>query len=222
MKQRARTAEEYSVFLDFDNTITQYDVLDDIIERFSPNNKWVSLEKKWKEGRIGSKECLKGQVEALRVGRKTLEEYLRTVKVDPYFKKLKDYLGARNIKIVVLSDNFDYILNRILKNNDIRGLRVFSNKLRIRENRFRTSFPLTNGDCGKCGHCKKSSFLAKAGKGTRTVYVGDGLSDVDPAKHADIVFAKGALKEHFRENGLKHIPFRDLKTVYNYFKRNLT
>lgn len=211
----------YTVFFDFDNTITTYDVLDDMIERFAVDKKCVELEKKWLKGEIGSRECLKGQMESLRLDKRTIDKYLGTVKIDPYFKKLKEYLDSRGISAYILTDNFDYILKRILKNHDIKGLPVFSNKLKIVKDRLKTSFPLTNEKCGKCGHCKKTSLLDKARKGTFVVYVGDGRSDIDPALHSDIVFAKDDLKDHFQRNEREHVPIKGLKDVYQYFKRNL-
>ncbi|MEW6171254.1 MAG: hypothetical protein AB1472_06850 [Candidatus Omnitrophota bacterium] len=66
----------YSVFIDFDNTITPFDILDDIVERFSINKNWVALEKKWKEGKIGSQECLEGQLSLVRISKNALLKYL--------------------------------------------------------------------------------------------------------------------------------------------------
>jgi len=37
------------VFFDFDNTMTTSDVLDDVIRRFSINDKWIALENVWKD-----------------------------------------------------------------------------------------------------------------------------------------------------------------------------
>ena len=55
------------VFFDFDNTLTSFDVLDALIERFSINEDWKALERAWQAGRIGSKECLEGQLRSIRV-----------------------------------------------------------------------------------------------------------------------------------------------------------
>ncbi|MCX5696960.1 MAG: hypothetical protein NTU54_03145 [Candidatus Omnitrophica bacterium] len=46
----------YNFLFDFDNTITPFDVLDDIIEKFSVNDDWVVYEEAWRAGfanRIG-------------------------------------------------------------------------------------------------------------------------------------------------------------------------
>jgi 2-hydroxy-3-keto-5-methylthiopentenyl-1-phosphate phosphatase len=221
MKKDLGQKKGYTVFFDFDNTITTYDVLDDMIERFAEDGKCGELEEKWLKGEIGSRECLKGQMENLRIDKRTIDKYLGSVKIDPYFKKLKKYLDSRDISAYILTDNFDYILERVLENHGIKGLPVFSNKLKIVKDRLKTSFPLTNDKCGKCGHCKKTSLLDNARKGTFLVYVGDGRSDIDPAGHADIVFAKDDLKDHFERNKREHVPIKGLRDVYNYFKRNL-
>ena len=74
------------VFFDFDNTITHFDVLDDIIKRFAVNKGWKEWEEAWEKGRIGSRRCLKEQMSLVAIGRKELLKYLSGVRIDPYFK----------------------------------------------------------------------------------------------------------------------------------------
>lgn len=212
---------KHIVFFDFDNTITTKDVLDDVIQHFSKDDGWMRLEEKWRANKIGSRECLKGQMQGMRARRKELDEYLMKVKIDPYFKALLKFLSSKNIAAMILSDNFDYILKRILKNNNINNVKVYSNRLKIIDNRLSPSFPYSNSDCGDCGHCKKTTLLNNMNDGMTSVYIGDGLSDACVSRGADIVFAKGYLKKHCKNNGIAHIPFNELKDVYNYFKRSL-
>ena len=87
MAKRPRK-KRHVVFLDFDNTITSYDVFDDILENFAGDRAWLELEKRWKKGEIGSKECLAGQIECVRVARRILDRYLDKVEIDPYSKRL--------------------------------------------------------------------------------------------------------------------------------------
>ncbi|MDP2912702.1 MAG: MtnX-like HAD-IB family phosphatase [Candidatus Omnitrophota bacterium] len=205
------------VFFDFDNTITTRDVLDDLIGRFSGDDKWMEFEKKWKKGEIGSMECLKGQMKGVRITKSALDRYLSTIKIDPYFKKLVKFFHSHGIKSVILSDNFDYILNTILSNNGIGAPEIFSNRISLRGGRLIPAFPYSNKDCGDCAHCKKTSLEANAAEGVRSVYIGDGLSDVCASGGADTVFAKDYLKSYFKEKGLPHIPIKNLKDVYEYF-----
>ena len=210
--------KKYTAFFDFDNTITPFDVLDDILERFSKNSEWVDLEEKWEDGLIGSRECLEGQIKGIRIDKRTLDNYLSGIKVDDYFKKIKALFAARGIELVILSDNFDYILNRILTKNGLDNLKIYSNKLKFTKEGLRPVFPFVNKDCLKCAHCKKSSLTSNINNGELKVYVGDGLSDVCSSKCADLVFAKEALLEHYRDNKLSCIPYKSLKDVYEYFR----
>jgi len=211
----------YTIFFDFDNTITSFDVIDDMLARFSRDKKWMSLEKKWKKGLIGSKECLAGQIKGLNITKKGLDRYLSRVPLDPYFKTLKELLDSKDIKIVILTDDFDYIVRGILKAHGMDGINIRSNRLKVSGDNLVPSFPLGNDKCAKCAHCKKSSMRTPPGKRHLSVYIGDGLSDLCPAKECDIIFAKEPLIGYLNKDKVDHIPFKKLKKVYNYFKGHL-
>jgi 2,3-diketo-5-methylthio-1-phosphopentane phosphatase len=210
-------SKDIIVFFDFDNTITKKDVIDDMLERFSGDDCWRELEEKWRREEIGSRECLKGQVEGIRVEKETLDKYLSTIEIDPYFKKLLQLFKSRNIPVLIVSDNFDYMLKKVLERNDIHDIDVFCNKVELLNGRLNPSFPYSNSECGDCANCKKTHLLARKKEGRRTVYIGDGKSDVCASRVSDVVFAKDFLRELFKKEGLGHIGFDGLKDVYDYF-----
>ncbi|MBI4706601.1 MAG: MtnX-like HAD-IB family phosphatase [Candidatus Omnitrophica bacterium] len=187
------SASQCAVFFDFDNTIASCDVLDNILPLFSSNKRWIELEKQWQEGKIGSLKCLHGQLQGIRITKRDLDEYLSGIKIDPYFNRLVKFLKEAKIKSAVLSDNFDYILKSILKHNYIKGLKVYSNKLELSRNRLIPQFPYQAKKCSICAHCKTKNLLANSFKNSIIIYIGDGRSDICPAKYADIVFAKDSL-----------------------------
>ena len=84
--------KDHIVFFDFDNTITPFDVMDDMLQRFSVDNRWMELEKLWKERKIGTKSCLEGQMKSIRVGKRDLDNYLAKIKIDPYFRNILNLL----------------------------------------------------------------------------------------------------------------------------------
>jgi len=158
----------------------------------------------------------------MRISKHELDKYLRTkVRIDPYFKRLLRLSRSNGIEIFILSDNFDYILRRVLKNNGISGLPVYCNRLRLERERLIPSFVFTDKKCTICAHCKKNNLMARAGEGYFTVYVGDGLSDVCPSRNTDLIFAKASLLRRLKEDGIKHVAYRTLKDVYKYFKERL-
>ncbi len=205
------------VIFDFDNTITKFDTLDDIIERFSINKDWVLVEKAWKQGKIGSRECLEIQLGKVKITRENLIRYLSAIKLDKDFKKLINLLKKKGIKFIILSDNFSFIINKILRNNGVRGLKIYANKLKFNKDRLLLSFPHENASCLRCGHCKKSN-LPKNNFRDKIIYIGDGLSDVCPVKQSDMVFAKGSLLKHLKKIKKGCIPINNLGKVYRYFK----
>ncbi|MEI8349655.1 MAG: MtnX-like HAD-IB family phosphatase [Candidatus Omnitrophota bacterium] len=206
------------VFFDFDNTITSFDVLDDIIKRFSMNEEWVVIEEKWREGKIGSRECLKGQMNLVRITKPNLLTYLSKIEVDAYFPKLLKLLKRRQVPIAIVSDSFSFIINYILDKNGIDGIDVYSNRLTFDRDKFRVMFPHANKQCFKCANCKRAHIFNHGRSEKFTIYIGDGFSDICPATHADLVFAKGNLLDHFKRIDRVHVPFEHLGTVYNYLK----
>jgi len=206
------------VFFDFDNTITPFDVLDDIVKRFSVDKKWMAFEDAWRQGRIGSRLCLKGQLQSVRVSRLALFKYLSRIKIDPHFPSIFSMLRREGIKPVVLSDSFTPLIEYILSNNGIRGVTVYANNLRFSKERLIPSFPYQNKHCRRCAHCKKKNLLKKGIRDKMIIYIGDGLSDICPAECADLVFAKGSLLGHFRKKKRLCVAFNNLDDIYNYFK----
>lgn len=206
------------VYFDFDNTITPFDVLDGIIEQFSINRDWEMLEDAWQNGRIGSRECLAGQLSCIRVTKRVLSEYLSTVPLDPCFSRLLDLLRHMGISPTILSDSFSFLIEYILKNNGIQNVAVCSNRLTFDHDRLVPSFPYTNSLCPHCAHCKTSNMVKEAQHDMKTIYIGDGLSDICPAHHADYVFAKATLLEHFKKTERQCMAFRDFEAIYNYLK----
>ncbi|MCK9432145.1 MAG: MtnX-like HAD-IB family phosphatase [Candidatus Omnitrophica bacterium] len=209
------------VFFDFDNTIATCDVFDNMLLLFSKDDRWVELEKRWKSGRIGSKTCLEGQLRGMGLDKKILDSYLSKIRLDPYFKPIYKLLLSRKVKMVVLSDNYDYILNRVLKINGIKKLKVYANKLKFSGKRIITDYPFKNKDCQVCAHCKTRNLLANTPKDAMIIYVGDGESDICPAKNARMIFAKDHLLRHLKDSKLEYTPIHNLKEVLLYFKRNL-
>ncbi len=209
------------VFLDFDNTMTTSDVLDDVIRRFSINNQWMALEKAWHEEKIGTKECLEGQLRNVRVNKKALNNFLKKVELDPHFHQLLALLIREGIKPVILSDNFTYIIEWILKNHGIKDLKVYGNALRFYREHIFPSFPYDNPFCLTCAHCKKIHLTKDKTENKLIVYVGDGRSDFCPARVSDIVFAKDNLLRFMTKEELPCIAYKNLGDVHHYFQEVL-
>lgn len=209
----------FEIFLDFDNTITDFDVLDDVIERFSLNEDWRKAEAAWEAGEIGSRECLELQLSQVRMTDAALRDYLDSIKIDAAFGPMLDFLRVHGIEPVIVSDSFRLIIDHVLANNGVRGLKVFANELRLEGDCPVLDFPYFQSICSTCANCKTSHlFKRNRPAGTQKIYVGDGRSDICPAGFCEILFAKDTLLRHYQAIRKDCIAFENLGTVYTHLQ----
>jgi 2-hydroxy-3-keto-5-methylthiopentenyl-1-phosphate phosphatase len=199
-----QAAADWLVICDFDGTIAHVDVTDGVLGRFALPE-WEDIEAEWKAGRIGSRECMKRQVDLLRVSRGALDTYLDTVEIDPAFPAFVADCQARGLEVVVISDGIDYSIRRILGRYGLDHLLRASNRLvQLGEDRYALEFPDANPKCsagsGTC-KCRSSNRMAS---GRPRLLIGDGTSDFCLAGEADLVFAKHKLLQRCIERALPH------------------
>lgn len=203
----------FRVFIDFDNTITIGDVLDGIIERFAVGDAWRSLETAWDSGAIGARACLDGQLRSLRGEWADYARHLDGVQLDPGFQELCAALARDGIELTIVSDNFDRFIGYILQRHGLAHLPCYANHLEISGDRVVPSFPYSNPACPGCAHCKKTHFLPPNDDGRTVIYIGDGRSDLCPARHAGFVFAKATLLRTLRAEKIPCVAFDTLSDV---------
>ena len=201
---------------DFDNTLTPGDVLDEIVEKFSPNEDWKVWEREWVEGRLAARECLRFQVENLRVSRETLFEHLLAVRIDRAFAGILRWARARQVEVFIVSDSFAPLITHILASNAIAGVPVFANDLEFSGDRMVPSFPFLDPAFPRSANAK-AKHLAPYADHT-IIFTGDGRSDLDAALAADIVFAKDALANELATRGKRFHAIRTLKPLLPFLR----
>ncbi|MEO8739627.1 MAG: MtnX-like HAD-IB family phosphatase [Casimicrobiaceae bacterium] len=207
-------ASRPALFFDFDNTITLGDVLDHVIERFSTTDDWRRWEDAWSRGEISTQQCLERQIAGLDASQAQLVEFVADFPIDPNFETIVRWAASEQIELIVVSDNFSCLVREILSNAAFAELPLFTNELTFSGNRPMAHFPYASRDCARCANCKVTHF--KRFSGRRTIYVGDGLSDVCPALAADLVFAKDSLADYLGARGVAFQPFVSLGTVADF------
>jgi 2,3-diketo-5-methylthio-1-phosphopentane phosphatase len=206
------------IFTDFDGTITQLDVTDEILAQLA-HPSWQEVEQEWTRGLIGSRECLERQIALVTASAADLDALIDAVPVDPAFASFYHFTRRRGIALYVLSEGFDYVIARILKRVGIEGpvrngLQMFSSALRLEGRRLIPSFPHSARPCEHgCATCK-AALLRRFGKGKHPIiFVGDGLSDRFAVDEADEVFAKRQLLAYCQERDKACHPFSTFADV---------
>src|SRR5256714_15170402 len=95
------------VFLDFDGTITRHDVVDVILETYA-DERWIEIERQWRAGRIGSRDCLRAQMALVRATRRELDPLVDSVEGGFGLAPLLEACARRRLAVDIVSHGFDY------------------------------------------------------------------------------------------------------------------
>jgi 2-hydroxy-3-keto-5-methylthiopentenyl-1-phosphate phosphatase len=216
------------VFLDFDGTITLQDATDAILDAFAGPG-WLQIEDAWLSGQIGSRECLAAQMALVTATRNQIDRLLDVIGVDPGFAVLLDTCAAHAVPVHVLSDGFDYCIERILGRPALNLLRrltdshIVSSSLRLVRGQWRAAFAHPPEACAHgCATCKPAAMKSLNAADAVTVFVGDGMSDRYAAAYADVVFAKDKLAAFCNNASIPCTGFDTLTTVAVSLERLLS
>lgn len=200
------------VWLDFDGTLSARDVLDDLIVTYAIDESWKQAEADWLAGRIGSRQCLEQEFALVRIAGAELENFVDQVELDPGAVELLLLLRQRGVPHAIVSDGIDHFIRRALARHGIEEAVIRSNTADYCQQRLSLRCPWSADGC-TAAHCKCSS-IAQLSRGARlSIYVGDGRSDLCPARKSQLIFAKGALAQSLADEGIAFRPFSTLRDV---------
>ena len=206
------------VFCDFDGTITQLDVTDQILSQLA-HPSWREIEQQWMQGLIGSRECLERQIALVDAPVEELHAAIDGVPLDSDFTAFCKFARKKRLPLYILSDGFDYVIRRVLKRAGVdrhfkSGTNLFASALRVEGRRLVPSFPHLPAPCAHgCATCKSALIGRLRERRRPVVFVGDGMSDRFAVELADVVFAKRHLLAYCRENGIAFHPFDTFSDV---------
>lgn len=205
----------YSIFCDFDGTVSLGDVTDVLLETHALPQ-WREIEDAWRAGRIGSMECMRQQVALLRCSREELDATADAVAIDPHFPDFAATCRQAGVPVTIVSDGLDVVIRRVLRNHGLADLPVRANRLEmLGDDRYALSFPHARNGCATAsGTCKCALLREMCLAGTQAVLIGDGASDFCAAREAaDFVLAKDALLQQCRDLALPHAAYKDFSDV---------
>lgn len=209
-------------FSDFDGTITKADTLNKFLSMYA-YDEWLEVEDRWIRGEIGSRQCIEEQMKLFpKMESKIIDDFVDSIEIDETFPDFLDYIKSENIDFYIVSDGFDLFIESILKRNNIKNVKIFSNKLTVESGIFYTEFPYSHNACKrdsgvcKCNMLKSNRIVTKS-----ILYAGDGLSDFCVSNKVDILFAKDALLEYCKDTKIDNlIGFHSFFEIENYMKQH--
>ena len=191
------------VFCDFDGTISIEDATDFVLDHLA-RPEWVQVEEDWKQGAIGSAECMQRQIPLIEADKKELDCVLDRITIDSGFIGFINFCQEKGMPVIIISDGVDYFIQKILARYHLQHLPVIANRLIMsgsnEKTRYQLVSPYSHSACASdAGVCKCRALEAA---NAPCVYVGDGRSDFCVSNKPDIVFAKGKLAAYCDKNNI--------------------
>jgi len=190
-----------TIFVDFDGTITEEDILDQIAQIFGDPGVYAEVDAGLDDARLTLHEVLRREFEPVRA---PLDEVVAWVlehaTVRPGFAELVELAESRGWRLVILSSGFRELIEPVLERERLGGLELLANAVAPDPTGWRVSFR-DETSCDVCGQpCKRATVATEGGEG-RIVYVGDGVSDRCGAEASDLVFARRGLEVYLDGRG---------------------
>ena len=203
---------------DFDSTITQEDQSFLLLDTFA-NGDWRQFLKEHREGRISVGDFNNRAFALVREDRQTLLDFLLPrAKVRVGFDQLLACCRKNGFKFNIVSNGLDFYIEAILKQMGAENIEVFAAQTQFTSGGIEVKY--IGPDGAQLEDDFKGAYVRLfRGRGYRVVYVGDGFSDISPAKQAHHIFARGNLLAHCKQTNLDCKPFIDLNDVVRGLER---
>lgn len=197
------------VVLDFDGTITQTDCNEVVLRRHT-GTAWYVFEQAARRREISHAECLRRQIRLLHIPRRqVLREFAAAAVLRPGFAGFLRWLVAGGGRAAVISVGFREGIEEVWRREALPPVELFASELRGGPGeRFEVVLHPAYGACSTCGPgaCKAGVLEARRLPDDVVVVFGDGISDLCPARRADVVFARAQLAQLCQEEGISWHP----------------
>jgi phosphoserine phosphatase len=199
------------VFVDFDGTITDVDTFDKLVRAVAGDEAWDAIDERLLRGEITLREALVRQSAAVGLSRaETLAFMEANTTVDPAFGSFVHAVRAHGGSIRVVSAGIATVIHDALARNGVE-VEVLANDVDFAP----AGWTMTFVDASDNGHDKAAHVIAARARGSHTVYIGDGISDLLGAREADERFAKArrALEAYCAEHGIACTSFTSFTEI---------
>jgi 2-hydroxy-3-keto-5-methylthiopentenyl-1-phosphate phosphatase len=197
---------------DFDGTVTEEDTSFFLLDAFAQGD-WRRLLREYKEHKISVGEFNTKAFAMVKAGKPALLEALKgKVKVRAGLHELVNYCLRRGFRLVIVSNGLDFYIEAILKELGLENIEVHAAQAFFHPEGMKVQYVGPDGKRLDDGF--KEAYIESFLKlGYRVMYIGNGDSDVAPAKYAHHVFATGELLAYCKENNLNYKPFENFIDV---------
>lgn len=203
----------FTIFSDFDGTITTFDVLDLIIEKIYSRDTYIQMESNLINGTLGYEQYLYDMFENVNYDYTQINKNI----VDCTFSDFYSWVKENSINFYVISSGFKKIIQHLIpyvnKNN------IYANDIKV--NSLGTWDIVLFNELDK-KTINKNSIINQLKSSNKTIFIGDGLSDFTVMGNVDILFAKknSLLHKKCIKENCPHIMFENFSDIKKIILNN--
>ena len=202
-----------ALVVDFDGTACLQDVSEELLVAFGDPN-WPEYDDAVDRGEMGLREAASHQAAMLRGSHEEMLAYaLGHAALDPTFPPFVAWAEENDLPLVLASDGFAFYIRPVLEAAGLGHLEVVTNELAFGGPEPELRHPNGHPECVGCGTCKMLAVKRLQASHGPVAFVGEGQSDRFGALYADVVFAKDALVEIARADGVPFLPWETFDDI---------
>lgn len=208
---------DYIILCDFDGTITLQDTCIPILEQFAVGD-WEEYDKLLSKGLINLHECMQKQFEMIQANIPSIISSMGSIPIRLGFAKFVSFCLLQEINVVIVSAGLDFIIRYILSQNNL-DLPVVAAK--VKDERFQLEFPSLHYPDSIDFKVDQVKYYQAQQK--KVIFIGDGISDLQGAMQADLVFAvkNSFLNSRFKNSFTSFLELKESLMKLHNFKTNL-
>ena len=214
MKRETKTL----VQCDFDGTVTEEDVSFLLLDAFASGD-WKHLLRQYQEGKITVGQFNREAFTMVTADKQTLLRRVKDeVKVRTGFHELVAFCRRRGFRLVIVSNGLDFYIEKILGDIGMGEIEVFAAQTHFSPRGLEVQY--IGPDGSRLDSDFKEAYVDLfLGEGYQIIYMGNGSSDISPARQCHYVFATGVLLAHCKQTNLDCIPLTDFREVVRVMER---
>ena len=197
---------------DFDGTVTEKDVSFMLLDAFADGD-WRQWDDKHDAGTITVGRFNQEVFSMVRASRREMLDYMKSrVTIRSGFEKWVAYCRSNRVRLVIVSNGLRFYIDEILGSLGLADIEVHAAETEFSSGGLRVKYVGPDGIVLDDGF-KESYVECFLEGGSRLTYIGDGGSDLRPARRCHRVFATHRLLDLCRRDDVACTPFVDFNDI---------
>ena len=214
IENNSETDNRYPCVLsDFDDTAAEQNVAELLLQRFGDAT-WTDVRDKFRKGELNLKEYQEIVFRNIKADVGTMQRYVKEkANLRPHFGELVEHCENNNIPMAIVSQGLDFYIEALLNAEGYESIPVYAVNTSFNSSGITYHYNHTSPGKEFQGNSKGLIVNEYQQKGYKVYYMGDGRSDFEAAREADVVFAHSVLADECDKQGINYIRFNDFGDV---------